>query len=564
MSVREEDGAGRRRVAVVTGGGGGIGTAASLELARRGVVVIAMDPGVGVQGEPLHEETAAETVRRIEAEGGTARASTASVTDAEAVRALFADVVREFGALDIVVNTAGILRFGDLFNASEDDWWAVLDCHFNGYLNVLRAALPLMIEAGYGRVVGFTSGVGLARTIAAGPAYGTAKRANAALTWQVGPLLPDGIAVNCLSPIAASRMVRDAMIAGGSSPKGLDLTAMPQPDEMGPAAAYLGSEVFGWCRGQIVFSAGSELTVIAPPRLIEAVRTAEVADFASALGTLVPVVFSPAEGEQRTNGGSNPRFGPVFDQVASGSAAVADSGLQGRPTCLIISDDAGLAGAVADSVESWGMTTLGVGAWRPFDPAAAKVPEGFAAVADILQRAAQVTGQIDAVVVALEQPGTAAHDESRWEGLLEAHSETAAQILSNAAWLRATAEHAANANQAVRIVHVTKATSPSGHTAAQAMAQMARCADDTPSPVPLDAFSVSVETADPTSRPSFGDLVARLANAEDTRAVRGSEFVVGDGWVGLRSHPGPIGTISFGGTAIPAWVNETLKEIVWH
>src|SRR2546429_2467551 len=97
----------RRPAAVVTGGGGGIGTAVALELARRDVAVVAMDPGVGLQGEPLGEPTAEETARRITAEGGVARASTASVTGAGAVRALFAEVVSEFGGLDLRVNTAG-------------------------------------------------------------------------------------------------------------------------------------------------------------------------------------------------------------------------------------------------------------------------------------------------------------------------------------------------------------------------------------------------------------------------------------------------------------------------
>ena len=62
----------RRPAAVVTGGGGGIGTAVALELARRGIAVVAMDPGAGLQGEPLNEPTAEETARRIAAEGGVA------------------------------------------------------------------------------------------------------------------------------------------------------------------------------------------------------------------------------------------------------------------------------------------------------------------------------------------------------------------------------------------------------------------------------------------------------------------------------------------------------------
>jgi NAD(P)-dependent dehydrogenase (short-subunit alcohol dehydrogenase family) len=119
-----------------------------------------MDPGVGLEGEPLHEPTAEAVADKIRASGGVARSSDASVTDRGAVRQLFRDAVTEFGALDIVINTAGILRFPSFLDAEQHDWVAVLDVHFNGYLNVLAAALPIMAEAGYRRIVGVTSGVG--------------------------------------------------------------------------------------------------------------------------------------------------------------------------------------------------------------------------------------------------------------------------------------------------------------------------------------------------------------------------------------------------------------------
>ncbi|MBO0728295.1 MAG: SDR family NAD(P)-dependent oxidoreductase, partial [Acidimicrobiaceae bacterium] len=117
------------QVAVVTGGGGGIGTQVALELARRGAVVVAMDPGDGVRGEPLHEPTAEATARCITDAGGTARASTASVTDPGKVAALFHDVADEFGSLDIVINTAGVIHSETLPDATMRDWRTVLDVH---------------------------------------------------------------------------------------------------------------------------------------------------------------------------------------------------------------------------------------------------------------------------------------------------------------------------------------------------------------------------------------------------------------------------------------------------
>ena len=195
----------KTRVVVVTGGAAGIGAAIAEEVARSGAFVVTVDPGVTLDGSARLDESAEPTTAdRIVAAGGQARASNTSVTDGPAVRALFEELVEEFGSLDAVVNVAGISRPTGFALGKEDDWTAVLDVHLNGYLNVLRAALPIMAAAGHGRIVGVTSGSGW-RPADAG-AYSCAKRAVASLTWQVGRAAPDGVSVNALSPIAATRM----------------------------------------------------------------------------------------------------------------------------------------------------------------------------------------------------------------------------------------------------------------------------------------------------------------------------------------------------------------------
>jgi len=541
----------RRPAAVVTGGGGGIGTEVALELARRGIAVVPMDPGAGVQGEPLHEPTAAETARRITAEGGVARASMASVTDRAAVRSLFAEVAAEFGGLDVVVNTAGVLRFAPFLDTSEDDWLTVLDVHLNGYLNVLTEALPIMTAAGYGRIVGVTSGAGLARAAGDGAAYACAKRAVAAVTWGLAGLLPDGIALNALSPLAATRMTTRAVT--GAAPDrarsgGLDLSGLPPASDMAPLAAYLASAEAGPCRGQVVFSAGPELAVISPPRLLEAVRTEHTADFAASLDTLVPVVLGPAEAGQRPTGGANARFGPVFDQPGT-TGPVAGAA---TANCLVITDNPARASSLAAALSRCGLTAIGI------DIDSGK---GFAAAEAAVEHAAETAGGIDAVVIA---PGSAAATlpdtaAAPWQQLLAGYTATADHVLTHAGWLRAAARHAERTERPSRIVHLADAASPALRPAAQAVAQLARCGSLL-RPELIDVFSIAVETAEPADQQPVAELTARLLWSGDATALRGAELVARPGWVGVRSHPGPSAAASYGTSAIPPWVTDWLAE----
>jgi NAD(P)-dependent dehydrogenase (short-subunit alcohol dehydrogenase family) len=525
-------------------------------LARNGATVIVVDPGVGVQGEDLKEPTAASTASLIRAEGGTAIDSTVSVTDRASVQNLFQELRRDFGSTDIVINTAGILRFPDFVEAEEDDWTAVLDVHFNGYLNVLSAALPAMVDAGYGRVVGFTSGVGLARTSGGAVSYGCAKRAVAALTWQLGPLLPSGVNVNALSPIASTRMVRQTLVAAGTNPGGVDLTAMPRPEDMAPAAACLAGDRLDAFRGRVIFSGGSELTLIKPPRLLEAARTEGVDDFGSALATLVPVVFQPGEAAQRTGGGSNPRLGNVFTSVAAPPSEypTPDS------TCLVVCDDALIAASVDSGVRTWGMRSVRVAGSDPSGRANRPLPVGYAAVDEALATAASAVGPIDCIVVVTPDEELDEGSDPAWQHALDAHRETAAQILQHAAWARAAARYAADAGRPLRVVHVTGATTVAGRTTGQAVAQLARSVNDMSAAAFMDTFAISLETNDAQDLRTLGQLVGRLARSQDGLSLKGAELVAGRGWVGLRSHPGPATTVTFGGPEISSGVVEALRR----
>jgi NAD(P)-dependent dehydrogenase (short-subunit alcohol dehydrogenase family) len=527
-----------RPVIVVTGGGGGIGAAVAEALGRQGTHVVTLDPLVSLDGaEPLPtpEET---TAGRIVAAGGSAQASSASVTDRDGVRQLFEALVGEHGRLDGVVNVAGISRPTSFARGSDEDWRRVLEVHLDGYLNVLAAALPIMAAEGHGRILGVTSGSGW-RAADTG-AYGCAKRAVASLTWLLGRgAAPQGVTVNAMSPIAVTRMVTAALGAAGSAPSGrtggLSLGSMPEPADLGPIGAHLAGAAFGWCSGEVVFAGGSEVAVVDPPGLLEVVRTAGVRSLPHLLEAVVPGALAPAEAAQASGGGSNPRFGAAF--------STTDGALAGPATAAaaVVADDPAVAGALSAALETRGI-------------AVTALPGGTAPSADAI-------GAADALVVALAEPtpspATAA-GASAWERLLAEHAGLPGRIHTDARWARAASDHAAATGRSLRLVTLTDATTGGGRSRAQSAAhhsRMGRAATEDR----VAAFAIGVEADQPVVA---AELAAHLVAHPDATALAGAELVVGDGWLGLRSHPRPRGSIVLGEPTVPGWLDATLRSIV--
>jgi NAD(P)-dependent dehydrogenase (short-subunit alcohol dehydrogenase family) len=538
----------RQRVAVVTGGGGGIGAAIAEELGRGGWFVVTLDPLVTLDGSEQLPEPEETTAGRIVAAGGSARASAASVTDGEAVRGLFRELVDEHGGLDAVINVAGITRQTYFGRGTEEDWLAVLAVHLEGYLNVLDAALPLMAAAGHGRVLGVTSGSGW-RAADAG-AYSCAKRAVAALTWQLGRQAPPGVTVNAMSPIAATRMMASALErarkAGRSGGGGISFLSVAGPEDLGPLGAYLVGDDFGWCSGRVLFAGGSEVAVIEEPRLLEVVRTDEVVSLARVLEAVIPQAFAKAEDSQASAGGGNPRFGPIFDEPAPAEFTSA----QVR-TCAVVTDRPGLAPSLTAALEARSITCHRV----------VEVAHGFRDAADALNSVVEAAGPLDAIVVAPAGGRTTATSADGWEQVLADHRGIVDHIHTDAGWARATADYAAGAARPVQLVTLTDATTTEGRSRAQASAQHARVAVGA-TEGRVTAFAASIEVPEAEAGQAAGALVAHLLSHPEATALAGAELVVGVGWLGLRSHPRPTGSVTYGGPAVPEWLDATLREIV--
>ena len=535
----------RQRVAVVTGGGGGIGAALAQELGRSGWFVVTVDPLVALDGSVVTAPAEETTADRVIAAGGSAMASSASVTDRAALVDLFGQLVATHGGIDGVINVAGITRQTGFAHGSADDWRAVLEVHLGGFLNILHAALPHMAAQGRGSVLGVTSGSGW-RAANAG-AYSCAKRVVASLVWQLGRQLPPGVTINAISPIAATRMVaaaaERARKAGTSGGGGLSLfESMPKPEELAPLGSHLVDDGFRWCTGRVFFAGGSEVAVIDQPRLIEVVRTEADVAVTQILGATVPKAFVPAEARQISEGGSNPRFAALYEPSAP--APPASTGIR---ACLVVGDGA-WAGSVADALEACSVTCHRVAPGHGFPDAGA----GWRGIAD-------EHGPLDAIVLVREPeapPSPAAGPE--WEQTLAAHAGMVRWLEDDAAWARAAADHAKETARAVRFVSLIGATHAGGRSRAQAAAQLARSAAESTAHR-VCALSVSVEGSEVGT---LGQVGAYLATADEASGLAGAELVLGRDWFGLRSHPRPLGSITYGGPDLPYWFDDAIGDMV--
>ncbi len=229
MSIRFDG-----RVAIVTGAGSGLGRAHAVLLAARGAHVVVNDPGRALDGSGESHSAADRVVAEIEARGGTAAANYESIADPAGAQRLVTAALERFGGLDILINNAGILRDKTFAKMSHEDFRAVIDVHLMGAVYCTRAAWPHFKERHYGRIVMTSSGAGLFGNFGQSN-YGAAKMALVGLM-NVLKLegARDGILVNSVSPIAATRMTE------AHTPQGL----LPylKSEMVSAAVAYLASE----------------------------------------------------------------------------------------------------------------------------------------------------------------------------------------------------------------------------------------------------------------------------------------------------------------------------------
>jgi 3-oxoacyl-[acyl-carrier protein] reductase len=230
------------QVALVTGASRGIGAAIALELAKLGLKVI---------GTATTVEGADKLNQTLSVYPGCC-GKPLDVNEAAAVDALIADIIKEHGALHVLVNNAGITRDNLAMRMKDEEWDAVLDTNLKAVFRMSRAVMRTMMKQRYGRIVSITSVVGASGN--PGQAnYAAAKAGVAGMTRALARELGSrNITVNCVAPgfIETDMTAKLADEQQKALLSQIPLGHLGTPADIAHAVAYLASPGAAYVTGQ--------------------------------------------------------------------------------------------------------------------------------------------------------------------------------------------------------------------------------------------------------------------------------------------------------------------------
>ena len=234
------------KTALVTGGGQGLGAEICRLLTKAGANV-----GVNYfnEGGGVNRELAEEMVKEL---GGGAIAVEGDVRDASAVKEIFDKVIGRFGAVDILVNNAAILRDRTVKKMADDEWQAVIDTNLTGVFNCCRQAAQRLSDGG--RIVSFSS-IAAAMGFFGQCNYASAKAGVVGMTKVLSKeLAKREITVNAVAPgVVLTEMGKSIPEAvRGEMLKAIPLGRFGEPSEVAGVVVFLCSDLASYVTGQVV------------------------------------------------------------------------------------------------------------------------------------------------------------------------------------------------------------------------------------------------------------------------------------------------------------------------
>lgn len=242
--------------AIITGACGGIGAATARKLAGLGVGVVCVD---------LRQEGLDDLVGQLCEAGGRAVALSGDVTDRSLAPRAVELAREEFGRLDILVNNAGMGGAQvPLWEVDTDAWQRDLDVNLTSQFLMIKSAVPVMVEAGYGRIVNTASAAGMeGHAFAAG--YAAAKAGVVAMTKTLGKeLAKTGVIANAIAPaLIGSGMLDQPWFTEDVKRTLLERIPMGrvgEPEEVAEMISFLASPAVTFTTGAVFDLSGGRAT----------------------------------------------------------------------------------------------------------------------------------------------------------------------------------------------------------------------------------------------------------------------------------------------------------------
>jgi 3-oxoacyl-[acyl-carrier protein] reductase len=230
-----------RQVALVTGASRGIGRAIAVALAETGRHVAI--------NYRTRTEAAEETLRRVQAAGGTGELAPFDVADRDAAERAVQEILQRHGRIDVLVNNAGIRKDMLLVWTEPRDWQEVLDTNLTGFYHVTRPVVKDMVLRRSGRIVNIASTAGQSG-VAGQVSYSAAKAGLLAATQALArEVARRNVTVNAVAPGYIETDMLDGLPKEELA-KSVPMSRLGTPEEVAAAVVFFCSPAASYITGQ--------------------------------------------------------------------------------------------------------------------------------------------------------------------------------------------------------------------------------------------------------------------------------------------------------------------------